>query len=480
MKAVQYIKILFLILSVIALSFIIPISTAVYLGDFYLVQAFVVPLIIVLVISTVLIIVSRRVPVHLSTRGGIVLVALAWTFAGVLGALPFVISGTIPNFIDAFFEAVSGFTTTGATILTNIDDFPLAMHVWRTQMHWLGGMGIVALTVALFPLLGVGGFHLIKSETTGPDKGKVTAKITHTAKALWFIYIGLTVLEIMLLMAAGMNFIDAICHTFATVGTGGFSTQGASIGAYNSTAIDVIITVFMLLAGVNFSLYFKLCTGNVREVFRNSEFKAYIKIVFVASAIVVISIFPLYGLKDALRHGFFQVASIMTTTGFATVDFDQWPALAKMTLFTVMFIGGCSGSTAGSIKVIRWVVLRRQARNEIKRLLHPHGVFTIHLNNRPGRKDVVYSIAGFLFIYFFLLLMTAFVAVLGGADLLSSISTSLVLVGNIGPGFAMVGPTQNFAFFTQWTKVFFSFAMLAGRLELYTMIIIFTSSFWRR
>ncbi|MEL3899564.1 TrkH family potassium uptake protein [Treponema phagedenis] len=477
MKVSHYIKILFMILAIVALSFLIPIAVALYLKEYHLIPSFLIPMCVVCGIAAILFFkdffTDQRKQLRLSTQGGIALVALAWIGACLLGAVPFLISGVIPEFADALFESVSGFTTTGSTILLDVDSCPMTMHIWRTQMHWLGGMGIVALTVALFPLLGVGGFHLIKSETTGPDKGKVTSKITQTAKALWFIYLGLTLLQIILLIIAGMSFLDSVCYSFATLGTGGFSTKNASLGAYNSPAADIIITVFMFLAGVNFSLYFRLFTGHIGEVAKNSELRSYVWIVLISSLLIAFSIYPIYGMGNSLRHSFFQVVSIITTTGFATVNFDLWPEFAKSILFLLMFIGGCSGSTAGGIKVIRWVILKKQAANEIKRLLYPHGVFSIQLNKRPGRKDVVYSVAGFIFLYFMLLLATFLVASMDKANTFTALTAALALVGNIGPGFDLVGPAGNFAFFSAPAKIFFSFSMLAGRLELYTMLLFF-------
>lgn len=479
MKILQYVKIIFLILAIVASSFLLPIATALYRQEFYLVPPFLYPMIITLLLASVFFFIYRD-KIVLSTRGGIILVALAWSTTGVLGALPLYFSGYFPSFSDALFESVSGFTTTGSTILEDVDSVPMTLHLWRCQMHWLGGMGIVALTVALFPLLGVGGFRLIKSETTGPNKGKVTAKITETAKILWFIYFGLTLLQFVLLMISGMGFFESLCHSFATLGTGGFSTRGASVGAFNSPAIDIICAVFMLLAGVNFSLYFMLFTGHIKDIVINSEFKAYLKITAIATIIISIAIMPQYGFFTSLRHSFFQVTSVLTTTGFATVNYDVWPPLAKLVILVLMLIGGCSGSTAGGIKVVRWLILKKQARNEMSRLLSPHGIFSIQLDGRPGRKDVVYSIAGFIYCYFILCLLTAAVAVIDGADLTTGISASLALVGNVGPGFAKVGPQGNFAFFSNFAKWIFSFAMLAGRLELYTMIIYFLPVFWKK
>ena len=468
-----------MILAIVASSFLLPIATAIYKGEGYLVPAFLYPMLIVLIFTCIFFFLYRD-KILLSTRGGIVLVALAWTSTVFLGAIPLFFSGFFESFSDALFESVSGFTTTGSTILQNVDDIPMTIHVWRCQMHWLGGMGIVALTVALFPLLGVGGFRLIKSETTGPNKGKVTAKITETAKILWFIYLGLTLLQLVLLMLSGMGFFEALCHSFATLGTGGFSTRALSVGAFDSVAIDLICAIFMMAAGVNFSLYFMLFTGHIKDILINSEFKAYLKIIFFATLIIAISLSNQYGIWNALRHSFFQVTSIITTTGFATVDYDKWSSVAKLVLLALMLVGGCSGSTAGGIKVIRWLILKKQAKNEMSRLLFPHGIFSIQLDGRPGRKDVVYSIAGFIYCYLILCLATSFVAMLDGASLMDGISASLALVGNVGPGFGRVGPAGNFAFFSWWAKWFFSFAMLAGRLELYTMIIYFLPMFWKR
>ena len=480
MKFLQCLSIIFMILSIVAASFLLPVAVAVYLREPATIPAFLIPMAVLWPITILLFFKTRRRPIRLTVREGILLVCFAWVGAGLLGAVPFMLSGFVPHFGDALFESVSGFTTTGASALENIESYPMALRVWRAQMHWLGGMGIVALTVALFPLLGIGGFQLIKSETSGPDKGKVTAKITQTAKALWFIYFGMTVLQIVLLRVAGMPFLEAVCHSFSTLGTGGFSTQNTSIGFYQSPAIEVICTVFMLLAGINFSLYFYLFTGKPEEVFRNSELRSYCRIVFATGVGIAIVLIPIYGAAAAFRHSFFHVASIITTTGFSTVNYCTWPPFAQALLFLLMLIGGCSGSTAGGIKVIRWVILRKQAMNEMKRLLHPHGVFSIQLNRRPGRKDVVYSVAGFFFVYFICLLITFLAATLSGTDILTGITAALTLVGNIGAAFGRIGSGGDFSFFPQWAKILFSFSMLAGRLELYTIVILCVPAFWRR
>ena len=470
-----------IVLALVTLTMLLPAGTAFFCGETEVIPAFLIPAVICFILGFSLFMAGRKKKFFLSPRASFVSVAFCWITASLAGALPFVISGYIPSFTDAFFESASGFTTTGATILSDVESLPRSINLWRCQMHWLGGMGIVALTVALLPFFGVGGFQLIKAETTGPEKGKITPKITMTAKILWFIYFGFTVLETIALMIAGMDFIEALSHSFATLGTGGFGLKNASIGGYDSPSIQWIIAVFMLLSGINFSLYYHLFHGKIRELTSNTELKVYLLIVAACTAVIAFSILPIYQtFGKSIRHAFFQVSAIITTTGFSTADFAKWPPLAQMVLFFLMFIGGCSGSTGGGVKVIRWVILSKQMNNEVKRLLHPHGVFTIRLNNQAGRKDVVFSVAGFMYLYFLLVLITAIVACLNGIDIFSAFTASLSMVGNIGPGFGAVGPSENFGFFNAATKWWFSFAMIAGRLELYTMLVFFTPAFWKR
>ena len=478
MIAISLLRLVAMLLMIIAGTMLFPVGVAFFIGETFIINSFLIPIAFCFFVGGLILILTRNLQFKINTRMGFLAVALSWTFASILGAVPFMISGTIPHFADAFFESASGYTTTGASILTEITSLPRTINLWRMQMHWLGGLGIVALTVALLPLIGVGGFQLIKAETTGPEKGKITPKITTTAKNLWFIYFGLTVIQTILLMFAGMDFVDAIGHTFATLGTGGFSSLNKSVGGFNSASVDWIITIFMLLAGVNFSLYFQLIIGNGKELIRNSELKAYLLILAVAIIGITIFIYPIYG-RESLRYASFQAVSITTTTGFVTADYSQWHPFAQMILLLLMFIGGCTGSTGGSIKVLRWVILAKQLVIEIKRMVHPHGIFSVQLNKRVGRKDVVYNVAAFICLYFVLVAITALVAAMNGADLMTSFSASLALVGNIGPGFGAVGPVGNYAFFGPVSKLWFSFAMIAGRLELYTMIIFFTKSYWK-
>lgn len=478
----MYVKLISVLLIIVSMSMLFPAFTALFLGESLAMKAFFITLGICIPLCLIAFFGTKKIKIRLNTKSSFIVVASYWVFASLLGAIPLYTGGYFKSFIDAFFESVSGFTTTGATLFNDLESLPRSINLWRCQLHFLGGMGIVALTVALMPLIGVGGFQLIKAETTGPEKGKITPKITVTAKILWFIYMGLTILETILLMVFGkMDFLDAVCHSFSTLGTGGFSTKNASIGAYNSPVIEWIIIVFMLLAGVNFSLFYYGFCGRGKEILENTELKAYLGIVIISSLVATFAILPNYeNFFTALRYGMFQVVSIMTTTGFGTTDYELWAPLAQMVLFILMFIGGMSGSTGGGIKVVRWVILGKQMNNEVHRMLHPHGVFSIQLNGRAGRKDIVYNVAAFIFLYAFLLLITTMVAALDGADILTAFSTALTMLGNIGPGFGNIGPADGFFIYSPWAKIWFSFAMLAGRLELYTMFIFFMPSFWKK
>lgn len=481
MFVLTLLKISSILLSIVGITFLIPIAVAIYCHETAMILPFLIPMLISIVIMLAINIPTRKHKVHMSTKQTFVVVAFAWVVAGFMGSVPFYLSGYFNNYADALFESVSGFSTTGSTILSEIEILPRSINLWRCLTHWLGGMGIVTLTVALMPLLGVGGFQLIKAETTGPEKGKVTARITTTAKLLWIIYGGLTVLELIALKLAGMDFIDALSHAFATLGTGGFSTRNASLASYNSVAIDIIITVFMFLAGINFSLFFYLISGKFKDIKENTEFKAYLGILFISIVAITFCIKPIYGkFFTSLRYSAFQVVSIISTTGFATADFLDWPATAQFLIFLLFFVGGCSGSTSGGVKVVRWVILCKQVNNETRRMLHPHGIFTIRLNNKVGRKDIVFSVTSFIAVYLLFVALTTFVGCIGKLDLFSAFTGALSMVGNIGPGFGSLGPSCNYGFLPDFVKYWYCFAMLAGRLELYTMIIFFMPSYWKK
>lgn len=410
----------------------------------------------------------------MESRGAFRLVGGVWVAMGLFGALPLYFSGAFPAFVDAVFESVSGFTTTGASVATDVEALPRSVNLWRCMTHWFGGMGVIALAVALVPLLGVGGFRLIKAETTGPEKGRVTPKIADTAKALWLIYAVLTAAQALLLRFAGLGWFDAACHAFSTLGTGGFSTRNASIGAFANPAAEWICTIFMLLATVNFALYYKLVARRFAEIARDSELRAFAAIVAVAVSAVAIVEFADYGSCAAsLRHSAFQVASVISTTGFMSADYAQWQGAAQVALFALFFVGGCSGSTAGGIKVIRWTVLAKQARNEFRRILHPREVVTLRINGVPGRDDFVPLVAAFVFLYLALVLAASFAGALAGLGLVEAVTAALSMAGNIGPAFGSLGPTENYAALPDALKWFYSFTMLAGRLEIFTMLALF-------
>jgi len=475
-------KVIAVLLLVIAAFMILPVIVALSMDEYQVIPAFLIPMVAVLVLAGPFLAITRKSRSGLSAKSGFLLVTLSWLSAAAIGAVPFTISGSIPSYTDAFFETMSGFTTTGATILTDIEAMPASLLFWRSLTHWLGGMGIIVLTVAILPLLGVGGFQIMKAEAPGPSVDRLTPKITHTAKILWFIYLGLTALETLLLMAGGLSLYDALTHTFGTLATGGFSPKAASVGHYASPFVQVVITVFMMAAGVNFILYYRLLMRQFRVIGQNTELKAYLGIFVVASLGTALSLSGnVYdSFAESLRYAGFQVASILTTTGYATADFAQWPALAQGILFALMFVGGSAGSTGGGVKVVRIVAVLKQGFNEMRYLVHSRGVFSIRLNGESVRKDVIYSITGFVFLYVFFLLLTTVTVSTGGHDVLTSVTTALATLGNIGPGFGRIGPVENYAFFQDYLKWFLSFIMMIGRLEIYTVLVLFTPVFWRR
>lgn len=465
----------------IGISFSLPISVACYFDEDSVILPFLIPMILSILLGTIFFIIGRKNTIRFSTRSVFLFVACAWISISLFGAVPLFFSGTIPNFVDAFFESCSGFTTTGATILSEIETLPRSINLWRCQMHWLGGMGIIALTVALLPLLGVGGFNLIKAESTGPEKGKITPKMANTAEMLWLFYVSFTLVQIIALILCGMDFIDAVSYAFSTLGTGGFATMNASVGEYNSVSIEIVCTIFMFLAGINFSLYFYLFTGKISEIKKNTELKMYIIIFF--GAILVISFFLLpnyHNFFTALRYSSFQVASIMTSTGFMTCDYLTWNSSAQFFIFCLFFIGGCSGSTAGGFKVVRHCILAKQAKNEMMKMLHPHGVYSIRLNGSAGKNDLVFNISSFVFVYFGLVFFSTFLGTLDGLNIFTSFTGSLSMVGNIGPAFGELGPTANYGFLGSGLKIWYCFVMIAGRLELYNLLILFLPDYWKK
>jgi trk system potassium uptake protein TrkH len=414
------------------------------------------------------------------TREGLVLVSLGWILVSLFGCLPFIISDYIPSFADAFFETVSGFSTTGATILNNVEALPKGLLFWRSFTHWMGGMGILVFTIAVVPAMGVGSFHIFKAEAPGPAANKFGPRMKETAKILYITYISITLLQIFLLKLGGMTLYDSAVHTFGTVGTGGFSTRNASIGSYNSTYIHVVISLFMMLSGVNFSLYFALYRRKWRDVIKNEELRFYLFIILVSTIFISINIKGIYhSLGETVKHAFFQVNSIITTTGYTTVNFDEWPTFSKGILFALMFVGGCAGSTAGSIKVIRILALLKLIKVEILKLVHPRAVISVKIDSRSVSSGALSSIVSFFVLYIIIFVLGTLAISLEGIGLVSSASAVSATLGNIGPGFEFVGPLRNFGEFSVYSKLLLSLLMLLGRLELFTLISLFIPRFWK-
>ncbi len=450
-------------------------------GELAIARSFIITIIPICILGTILLLAVKADLNNLKIREGFTIVALCWILGSILGCLPFVISGYIPNFVDAFFETVSGFTTTGSTILTDVQILPKGLLFWRSFTHWIGGMGIIVFAIALLPALGISGQRIARAETTGPTFGKITPKVSESAKILYLIYISFTTIEIILLLLGGMNLYDAMIHTFGSIGTGGFSNYNASIAHYNNLYIDIVITIFMLLAGTNFTLYYYVLKGRMKDILSDSEFRLYLLIFSVAALLIALNLrfsdsYDTIG--KSLRYSLFQSASIMTTTGFATADFDLWPTFSKMILFILMFIGGCSSSTAGGIKVIRILLLLKLMKRGLAIRLHPRAVIAIKINEKPISVDTISAVASFVFLYFGIFFVGTILLSLENFDLLTTISSVVACLGNIGPGFSLVGPVLNYSIYSDLSTLMLAILMLIGRLELFTIILLFTRQFW--
>jgi trk system potassium uptake protein TrkH len=462
----------------------VPMMIAYARGEENAFAAFLLTIMIVWLISVVtLAYVHKNRNTKLGAKDGYLFVTLAWVIATAFGALPLWLSGAYDTYSGAYFEIMSGFTTTGATVLSEIESKPSSILFWRSATNWLGGMGIVVLFVALLPALGPGGTKLVGAESVGPTKDKLTPKIQNSAMILWMIYIGLSLVQTILLLFGGLTLYDAVTITFSTMAAAGFCVKNGSIGSFASPYVDTVVTVFMLIAGANFALYYKLLTRKFSQVWKDGEFKAYIGIWGITTFAAALSLFvngtyPAFG--TSFRYSAFQTASIMTTTGFATANYQIWPAFAQMVLFLLFFVGGCAGSAGGGIKVIRVVTMFKVAIAHIKQKIHPNGVFPIRVGKDTLRTDTVLSIAAFIGVYFATGLITSVILSLTNVDFTTSLSTAFLCLGNIGIGFGDVGPTGNFGFYPAWAKWLLSFVMLVGRLELFTVYALLTKSFWKR
>ena len=416
----------------------------------------------------------------LYAKDGFAAVALVWLLMSAFGALPFVLSGDILHYVDAFFETVSGFTTTGASILPAVEPLSRGSLFWRSFTHWVGGMGVLVFVMAILPMSDGHTMHILRAEMPGPTAGKLVSRMSDTAKILYGIYFVMTAVMILLLVLGGMDLFDACIHAFGTAGTGGFSSRNASVGAYNSAYIDIVTGIGMLAFGVNFNLYFFLLVRRFREGLRSEELWVYLGIVAASTAAIAANILSLYdSVGTALRHTFFQVSSVITTTGYATVDFGQWPVFSKTVLVLLMFVGGCAGSTAGGLKVTRIVTLAKAAVMDMRKMLHPNAVINVRMEGRALPEKQVRGVQAYLSIYILILCGSWLLLSLAGFDELTTFTAVVTCINNVGPGLNMVGPTGNFGFFAPWAKLLLSFDMLAGRLELFPMLLLFTPSIWR-
>jgi trk system potassium uptake protein TrkH len=423
---------------------------------------------------------------EITPREGFAIVTFSWAFAAVLGALPYLLTGTLRGVWPAIFEAMSGLTTTGATVFSDIESLPHGILFWRSFTHWLGGMGIIVLAIAVLPYLGVGGMQLFRAEVPGPTPERLRPRITQTAKLLWLVYLGLTVLQTVLYRAGGMDWFDASTHTFGTLATGGFSTKNASMAAFTSPYIQYVTIVFMYLAGLNFSLHFRAVTGRL-DYFRDVEWRFFTGVVLGAGLLLTtINLLAgnhdltVAGLETAFRDGLFQSTSITTTTGYVSADFEAWVPAAQMVLFALMFVGGMAGSTGGGVKAVRVLLLLKQSAMEIRKHLHPRAIFLARVGKHVVREDVLANVIGFVLLYLLLALAGALAMAMMGMDLLTAIGASAATVGNIGPGLGDVGATDNYGWMSSPALAILSFLMLVGRLEIYTVLLLLLPETWRR
>lgn len=414
-------------------------------------------------------------------REGYLIVALGWLTMVTYGTLPYLFSGVIPELVNALFETVSGMTTTGATVLLDIESTPKGILFWRSLTQWIGGMGIIVLTVAVFPLLGIGGIELFVAEAPGPTSDKLHPRISETAKRLWFLYLGLTGILIIVLYAFGMDFYDSINHAFTTMATGGFSTKNASTAYFDSASIQYTLALFMFMAGTNYTVIYFAFKGKFRRVWKSDEFRAYLFIVVLLAIVITLAVFGVSGasFERSFRQSLFMIISLITTTGFVSADYTSWSNGLTMTFFILLFVGACAGSTSGGIKIIRHLVFVKNSFLEFRRILHPRAIIPLKLNGKrvPGR--ILTHIIIFLLIYLILFVVGSIVLTILGLDFMTAIGATATSLGNVGPGIGEVGPMDNFAGLSPAIKLFLVFYMLLGRLELFTILVLFTPYFWR-
>ena len=417
----------------------------------------------------------------LFAREGFVVVGLSWVLMSAFGALPFVLAGDIPHYIDALFETVSGFTTTGASILTDVEAMSRGCMFWRLFTHWVGGMGVLVFIAAILPVSGDHYIHVMRAEVPGPTVSKLVPKASKTARILYLIYLMLTIIEAVLLLCGGMSFYDAILHAFATAGTGGFSTRGASVGAFDSAYIAVVISTFMMLFGCNFNLFYLVLLGQGLAVFKSEELRVYLSVIAAAVLVIALNIMDsVDSFQQGLRYAYFQVTTIISTTGFGTADFDKWPELSRWILVLLMFLGGCAGSTGGGLKISRVIILFKSYLYELKQLILPTRVKRIWFEHKAVSDQTVRSVLVYFQDYMFIIGLSVLLLALDGNDLVTNLTASIACISNIGPGLSKVGPAGNYAFFSVPSKLVLVFEMLLGRLEIFPVLFLFSPSVWRK
>lgn len=462
-----------------ALMFLAIIVALVY-GETDTIVWFVIPMFMLVSLGFLL---SNKMPGYRNfyAREGFVVVALSWLVMSFFGGLPFFLSGQIPSLVDSFFEAVSGFTTTGSTILTNIEALPNSMLFWRSFTHWIGGMGILVFVLTIMPKTEGNSIYLMRAEMPGTSVEKLVSKVRPTVRILYGIYLGMTILLIFLLVIGGMPLFDSIINAMGTAGTGGYSLKNDSIAYYNSAYIDVVLTIFMLMFAVNFNLYHLVFIKKGKDFFKSEELRWFIGIVVVAIALITIDLMPQYGenILETLRYSSFQVASIITTTGFATANFDLWPSFSKYILLFLMFIGACAGSTGGGIKVSRWLIIAKTAGNELKKMIRPRQVTTVKFEGKPLSAQIVSSVYTYLAVYIFIFAASLLVLSLDQYDFMTNFSAVATCINNVGPGFNAIGPVENFSNFSVVSKLVLCFNMLAGRLEIFPILMLFAPHTWK-
>ena len=465
-------------LGVEALVLLIPAAVAGIYGES--VSSFLITGAILMVLAILL---GRKQPENTTIYGkeGFVIIACAWILWSVFGAIPFYISGEIPFYLDAVFETISGFTTTGSTILTDIAAMSKGMNFWRCLTHWIGGMGVLVFVMVIVSLEEKNSMHLMRAEVPGPETDKLVPRARESARILYSMYLFLTVTEVLLLRVGGMNWYDSIVHSFSTAGTGGFSNRNNSIAYYDSAYIDGVITTFMILFGINFNMYYFLLLRKVKAVFKNEEVRAYLGIIVAATAAITINILQIYETPlKAFRYAVFQVSAIITTTGFATADFNLWPEFSKCILLMLMVIGACAGSTGGGMKVSRILILLKSVKQELKRMLHPKSVDIVKVNGKKVGNSTVHNVYIYFIAYVAIFIISVLVVSIDNFDFATSFSGVLTTINNVGPGIAAVGPVENFAAFSPLSKIVFCLDMLIGRLEIFPFLVLFSPDLWRK